>query len=104
MKSLIKLIFIPLAVMSMSALSSNEEVKDVSPIIFKIAGDDMVIVNGVKTTIKGSWREAMKYINPNENNPYKITNNTNYLKQASAIEEYMAIVAKTSGVKVQQIQ
>ncbi|MEW6993432.1 hypothetical protein AADZ84_04070 [Colwelliaceae bacterium MEBiC 14330] len=103
MRSLIKLIFIPIALISMSVHSKTDLVVEKSPIIFQLVGNDSVIVNGVKTTIKGSWREAMKYINPHENNTYKITNINDYLKQASDIEEYMAIVAKTSGVKVQLI-
>jgi hypothetical protein len=84
----------------MSANSKDEHIKDVSPIIFEIIGDDSVIVNGVQTTIKGSWEEAMKHINPYVNNYYKIANKSDYLKQTLDIKDYMAIVAKTSDVKV----
>jgi hypothetical protein len=100
MKSLIKVVFISLVVMSMSANSKGEAATDVNPITFKIVGNDSVIVNGIETTIKGSWSEAMKHINPHKNNYYKIANKNNYLKQASDIKEYMATVAKTSDVKV----
>jgi hypothetical protein len=103
MKSLIKVVFLSLVVISMSAHSKDKNIKDISPIIFKIVGNDSVIVNGVQTTIKGSWGEAMKHINPSKNNYYKITNKSDYLKQASDIKEYMATVAKTSDVKVKYV-
>ncbi len=104
MNSLIKPAFIGLAAFSLSAYSHNEQLNDINPIIFNIVGNDAVVVNGVKTSIRGSWSEAVYHINPDENNYYKITNVNNFSKQASDIQEYMTTVAKISGIKVELVK
>lgn len=104
MKSLIKIAALSFFIISGFANSKDDNTNVVSPIIFEIISKDSVTVNGVKTTLKGSWQEAMKHINPDINNYYKITNKSNLLEPASSINEYMDIVAKVSGVKVELVK
>jgi hypothetical protein len=104
MKALIKVVVLSVAVISISANSKDNNKIDSAPIIFQIIGDNSVIVNGVETTIKGSWQEAMNHVSPDKNNYYKIDNKNIYIQQTSDIKEYMATVTKTSGVDVEFVK
>ncbi len=104
LKFIISLALLSFLVLSGTANSEDQNISVIKPIIFEVIGQNVVLVNGVNTTLKGSWQEAMNHISPNKNNHYKIINKSSLLKQTSLIKEYMATVKKTTGIEITYIE
>lgn len=87
-----------------SALATSPGKEYGEPIVFEIVSEDIVEVNGVKASVKKSWVEANKYINPDKINFYEIKNSSEYAQQADVIIRNMNIVAEGAGVEIERAQ
>lgn len=100
MKVLIRITLIWVFLLSILVSASGKEYGE--PIIFQIIDEKYVEVNGEKVTIKKSWMEANKYIDPYKVNVYKVEGASDYPSQTDLIIRNMSIVAKTAGVEIEQ--
>lgn len=102
MKSIIGIFALLAISTTFSTLATSPGKEHGEPIVFEIVSEDVVEVNGVKASVKKSWVEANKYIDPDEINLYKIKNASEYAQQADVIVRNMNIVAEGAGVEIER--